>query len=252
LGLLSGFEPDIQSEPVGDVGLLVEVNSREQGGFIMRSMLSLGAILAIAPLAMPGATILNFDSVALSAGACTDASAYLASFGITFAPVTPGATSIICNAVGSAVTPSSGSNIFYVVPPVTNQNVSYDLLFGTPLVGLSFTRTTVNPLAGVPPWNAFAYDASNTLLSSVGEGFRFPGPTAQVFTLNGPGITRLHVDAFNSIGTTFNHPPIDDFTMTTAPEANTCVLLGMALAGLGMRRLRPRCSNHSPRPFKSI
>ena len=61
-----------------------------------------GAVLALAPLGSGAAPVtLNFASVTLPPGGCIDASAYLASFGITFIPVSLGATAQICSAAGA-------------------------------------------------------------------------------------------------------------------------------------------------------
>jgi hypothetical protein len=187
---------------------------------------------AITSLGVFGAPItLTFDSVSLAPGACGSATSYLGSFGITFVAGTPGASGVICNQAfaGSATNPSSSPNVFFGVPLVTNHDVSYDLLFSTPLAELSFVRTEIITSAGVPAWNAYAYNSANALLDSVGQGF-LVGSAAQTFTLVGNGITRLHVDAFNSIGTTFNHPPLDNLTLTPAPELSTWMLSGSMLA----------------------
>jgi hypothetical protein len=160
---------------------------------------------------------LNFDSITLAAGSCTDASAYLATFGITFVPVSPGAASIICNESGTSSIPSSSPNDFYVVPSVTNTDVSADLLFTVPVRQVQLTRATVSPSTANPPWDACAYDTLNNLLGCVSEPEAFPGPVAKIFTLAGPGITRLHFDGFNHVGVTRNFPPIDDMVLTIGP-----------------------------------
>lgn len=193
-------------------------------------------ILALAPFGSPRAEIitLDFDSVVVSQDACVDASPYLASFGITFAPVSAGASSLICNVTGSWATPSSPPNMFTVAPPNTNTDVSGDLLFSTALAQLSFTRGGFS--SGIPPWDAMAYDASGNLLSSVREAHLI-GQPAKSFTLTGPGITRVHFDAFNSMGTSTNFPPLDDMLMSV-PEPAALVLLGLGLASLAALRRR--------------
>jgi hypothetical protein len=67
--------------------------------------------------------------------------------------------------------------------------MSYELRFEEPLTELSFIRTTVPSHTSLPPWSAYAYNASNALLSSIVEPPRYPGPPAATFRLAGPGIT---------------------------------------------------------------
>lgn len=205
--------------------------------------LCLVAVLGTIPTGTAGAAsiTLDFDSVPLSPGSCADASSYLNSFGVTFVAVSPGAMSIICNSVGTSVTPSSPNNVFFVQPAVTNTDESYDLLFSTPLTEISFTRATVDPATALPAWNAFAFDASDNLLDSVTQPLLFPGPPAASFTLTGMGITRLRIDAFNSAHVTFNHPPFDDLILVTpatseVAEPGSLLLLGSGILAAGLRR----------------
>ena len=164
------------------------------------------------------ATTLTFDSVTLSAGTCADATTYLASFGIKFVQISGGASPIICNSTGTAVTPTSSPNVFFGSPVETNTDESFDLVFSTPVDHLSFSRATAASNTTVPQWGATAFDASNNELSRVGEDRIFAQPE-RTFTLAGPGIVRLRFEAFNSGRATFNFPPIDDLTLiTTASE----------------------------------
>lgn len=208
----------------------------------MRNTIWFAALVAMtaARAAEPSTMTLDFDSVVLGPGACTDASSYLGSFGISFVPVSLGATGEICNVVGSPITPTSGTNVFFGLPPVTNTNVSYELLFATPQPELSFFRAGVAPHTSMPGWNAFAFDAFNNLLSSIVEPSLFPGPGAALFTLNGPGIVRVRVDAFNSAARTYNHPPFDDMVVEVAavPEPRFLLLLGPAVLWVLFRSLR--------------
>jgi hypothetical protein len=178
-------------------------------------LLNVCLVLAAASSVLAQTTVINFDGPNPPGGDCVDAAAYLASYGITFVPISSGATSIICDTAGTAAVPASPPNVFYTVPPVTNTDVSYELRFSTPLTQFAFTRAAIDPVTAIPPWSAFAYDAAGTLLSSIAEPLRYPGPPAAVFTMPGPGITRVRINAFNSAHVTFNHPPFDNMILTT-------------------------------------
>src|SRR5258708_12526121 len=193
---------------------------------IMRTLRSfsvvLGTLLVVIPWNSSDAqtVTLDFASVTLPPGGCTDASAYLATFGITFVPVSSGASAQICNATGSAIFPTSSPNFFFIGPSVTNTDVSGNLVFATAVSQITIGTTAVNPVTSVPAWDALVYDSSNTLLNSVSEPSLYPGPGALSFTLNGTGITRIHFDAFNSADRTFNAPPIDHITLTENCQVN--------------------------------
>jgi hypothetical protein len=191
----------------------------------MRAIVLLTVIVAtLSSDQLQAQAVIDFDAVSVTSGQCTGASAYLASFGISFVPVTSGAIGIICNATGTAAIAASAPNVFYGAPPVTNTDVSYDLMFSAPVEELRFTRAAISPLTAIPAWSASAYDDAGTLLSSVAQGLRYPGPPAESFTLTGPGITRVRVNAYNSAHVTFNHPPFDDVVVTlTAQTGPTLV-----------------------------
>jgi hypothetical protein len=158
--------------------------------------------------------VLDFDSVSAPSGGCVDGGSYLSAHGITFVSISGGASPVICESSGTATTPTSPPNVFYAIPAVTNTNESYDLVFSIPLVSLTFTRSTINPVTALPPWRIDAYDAAGNVLSSFAKpGVQFPGPPAEVVTLAGPGIKRVRVQAFNSAHVTYNHPPFDDLTL---------------------------------------
>lgn len=160
-------------------------------------------------------SVLNFDSISIGAGQATDATAYLASFGITFVSVSGGAAPRVYNVSGSSVTASSPPNVFAADPASTNTDESYDLVFSTPVNQVTFIRSAVASSTALPPWSVTAYSASSAVLSSVvRSSVQFPGPPAETITLTGPGIVRLRWTASNSAHVTYNHPPIDDLVLT--------------------------------------
>jgi hypothetical protein len=189
---------------------------------------------ALPQRAQAASVTLDFDAIALAADTCADATGYLASFGVTFATVSGGATPAICDVVGSVVTPVSGDNVFYGLPGQTNTNESYDLFFATALTQLEFTVATVAPHTSLPAWNAFAYDALDNLLDSIAMPSQFPGPPAAAFNLTGPGIARVRIEAFNAAAQTFNHPPFDDMVLTTTDAATVPEPASLALLGSGL------------------
>jgi len=171
----------------------------------------LAALFALRAETLSAQTI-TFDTVSVSPGSCADATAYLASFGVTFVPVSTGASGTICNVAGTEITPASGANVFFGNPAATNNPVSYDLRFGQPLRQLTFTRVSVSGGISLPAWRATAYGASDQVLSSIDQGRLFPGPPEAMFALVGPGITRVRFEAFAQ--STYNHPPFDDLVMS--------------------------------------
>ena len=199
-----------------------------------------------APLVTAGSITLNFDSVPLAAGASVDASSYLSSFGITVTAVSAGASSRIANIVGSVTIPVSGSNAIAWGPPVTNNDASINLNFATALLQFTFTRAAMTQGTANPAWTMTAFDAANNQLSTISQPLLItPGQTT--FTLTGPGITRIRLDAFNSAHVTLNSPYLDDFILTTAdagvPEPSTMVLMaaGLSILGVARKRIGRKC-----------
>ena len=153
-----------------------------------------------------GTVMLNFDSI--SAGAnCTDATTYLAQFGITLSGITPGSTVGIVNSAatynGQATQAASMPNVLTQCGSA-GQALSYTMNFPVALDHLTFTRPLLlTGPSGIthPQWSAHALDAIGHELATVGEALisSFSDVPAQIFTLNGPGIRAIRFDsnAFN-------------------------------------------------------
>jgi hypothetical protein len=177
---------------------------------------------------------LNFDTdsmgnpISIPSLQTVDATSYLSSFGVTFVPITPGATPVIQNATPSgpgeaAAIPVSAPNIFAVnsAPGQSNASLSYELQFCSPLNQVSFYRTCIISISTGPAWTASALNAQGQIVDSASEGVTL-GPAARLITLKGAGITALRIDAENQ-SSTFTDPPIDNLTL---------VPFGQSLGGL--------------------
>jgi hypothetical protein len=148
---------------------------------------------------------LDFSS---ATGGCVDASTYLNSFNISFMAISSGATAQICGPSAPAIP----TGYFFIGPPVTNTPVSGELDFSTPASQITITTVDVDPRTSVPAWDVLAYDAAGNLLISISEPALFPGHAVSV-PLNVSEVTRLHFDAFNTGGQTYNFPPISQITL---------------------------------------
>lgn len=191
---------------------------------------------------------INFDSVNAENGD-VDATAYLASYGVTLTNVSnPGTVHIISdnNFYGSGVVIASSPHNFLMQNVGGSPNgISYTLNFSTGLTSLSFTRIAIPSFSAVAQWTATAYDGS-TALGSVGENFSFGLTGAHTYTLSwlGMDITSLTITAngFNFAG--ISSAPLDDFIGTPAatPDAgSTLPLLGFASLGLVALRRKLGC-----------
>ena len=153
-----------------------------------------------------GTVMLNFDSISTGAN-CTDATPYLAQFGITLSGITPGSTVGIVNSAathnGQATQAASMPNVLTQCGSA-GQALSYMMNFPVALDHLTFTRPLLlTGPSGIthPQWSAHALDATGHELAAVGEALisSFSDVPAQIFTLNGPGIRAIRFDsnAFN-------------------------------------------------------
>lgn len=158
--------------------------------------------------------VVHFDSVATPAlpsvpcSTRSDASNYLAGFGITFVSVVGDAYPQVCNASGTVVTPASPPNFFHPWVVRVVDTAAYDLVFSTPLTSIRFIRSAISGGA-YGAWSAHAYNASNVVLSTVSEPAQ-PPSAAQSYVLNGPGIVRLRVQ----FSTNAFPPFFDDLVLT--------------------------------------
>jgi hypothetical protein len=183
--------------------------------------------LALTSMSVSAQTIyMNFDSV--NAGSGVDATAYLASFGVTLTNVSnPGSVHIKndTNFYGSgAVFASSPHNFLIQEVGGSPPGVSYTLVFGTPLQNLSFTRCAVGNYVETPVWTATAY-AGSTAVGSVGVCCidSDTGQAAKTYTLTGPGITSLTITGNGENSAAMASAPLDDFYMT--PETPGAVII---------------------------
>jgi hypothetical protein len=201
-----------------------------------------GVVLLVSTLGQAATITLNFDSVAVAAGNCTDGTGYLNSFGITLSGVTPGASVLIC-AQGSPNLPIATSPPNYFNESHGNSPETMTLNFPTPLSSISFFRTGMT-FDSKPQWSAEALNAQGVIVSMVGEPLTATGAViaAQQFALSGPNITALRIDSDNHAFTNLSGVPIDDLTLVTqpatTPEPGTVFLLSSGLLVLLIARRR--------------
>lgn len=205
------------------------------------------AILGTSLLTTNGAyanlVTINFDSVAVAPATSLSGApvtSYLAGYGVTLSGMLPGETANIYNASTTPwmATPSS-PNVFIVggINPIDTVTLN----FATPVDNFSFDR--VGNIAAYSPsgtikgsWFATAYNASNVILGSVGEGLisTYSDVPTQTFSLAFQGI--YHIDftgnSYNFAGT--NMPVLDNLTFTSSPVPVPAAawLLGSGLLGL--------------------
>jgi len=195
---------------------------------------------AVALLAMlvtaRGQIYLNLNSVDASAGP-VDATALLASYGITLSGVSPsGGDPLILNVNQSSyysdgITPDSPPN--FLLQQTSYDGESYTLNFSTPLSELQFSLCAIVDDAATPIWSATAYEG-DTELGSVGATYidEDTGTSAQTFTFTGSGIISLTVYGNAEDFAAYYSAPLDDFYLTPVPEPTTLALAG--LSGLSL------------------
>lgn len=210
---------------------------------LMRLALAFLLIFAFLNQAAYAFTI-NFDSVEASAEGI-DATSYLAGFGITLSNVTSGTgVYIIKNTDSDWTNPSSLPN--YIAQRGSNDPVSYTLTFATPLADSGFTRTEYYCATGIayPEWWVQAFNESGVGGTAVHEFAHSVWGTepAKVYSLTVPSgyIKSVVVSSDNHHFAAFNAVLLDDFQGTPVPAPSTVLLLGSALAALGVLRARRR------------
>jgi hypothetical protein len=194
---------------------------------IIRSVLVMCATaISLRPVAGANSVIyVNFDSVPTTANTAVNATAYLASFGIGLANVSPPGSVYIVNQESYCcyyVFASSPPNLLDGGYGVGTRFSSYTLVFPTPLQSLSFTRCAYGSVA-TPSWTATAYAGSQAVdsVSVCCLNSDYSDPGAHTYLLNGPGITSLTItaDGYNFAG--INSPPLDDFYLTVTDNSPT-------------------------------
>jgi hypothetical protein len=131
-------------------------------------------VLAAVPAARAQNVNITFDDLSLDGGSISGIAVnnYFATYGITLANLTPGATPYIRDTGPSpwAAVPSS-PNVFSISGPTPFGN-SFDMVFDGPISNFSFSRRG-NLAAFSPsgssngPWSATAYDSAHNALGSV-------------------------------------------------------------------------------------
>ena len=177
----------------------------------------------------PGVTTIDFEALDANAGEVTGItlSNYLSSYGVTLSNVTAGSRLVVNSdahiSSGTATKASSGNNLFTQVG--VNGFTSYKLCFAQSYATVSFTRTRlIGGTHGVinPSWRAVALDSSGTELGSVGEDqtTSYADVSAQVYTLFGPNIAAVRIDADNHNFAQFNSVLLDDLVLSANSTGN--------------------------------
>lgn len=190
-------------------------------------------------------TVVNFDSVNANT-VQVDATAYLASYGITESPLIAGSGFNITSDgyIGAGVAfASSAPNFVDAGGPNSNSVV---LTFSTPLTSLSFTRieeTGSGAGNSFGAWSAEVFSGATQIGSAGAAGYSIFNNNinpAQTYTFTGAGITSIEFDGNDYIGNTPFYGSrgilMDDLTFTAVPEPATLTLAG--LGGLSLMLFR--------------
>jgi hypothetical protein len=185
---------------------------------------------------------MNFDAVNAAAGP-VDATAYLASFGITLTNVSVPGSILIFNDTnyygGGAIYASSLPNFLLQNVGGSPNGISFTMLFRTPLQSLTFTRPRIDNNAATPQWTATAYTGANAI-GSVGVCCVNSdlGQPDHVYSFSNPqgaeGITSLTITANGENFTAISSVPLDDFYMVPAAQVVSSIAVPTGYGGLAI------------------
>lgn len=207
------------------------------------------AVALLSQSAHAATVVMDFDSLDTSGGSITGAPVtnYLASYGVTASNLTSGSSLYVAPATANYLVAPSSPNIFTLWGPDANGN-SFTLNFSNQVSDFSLTRTgflgAYSPSGNVlGDWTATAYNASNGVLGSIGEGMiaSYSDIPMQTFTLGYQGISSITFSANAHGWAGVQMPMMDNLTFTTMtpvpePETYAMLLAGLGLLGFTARR----------------
>ena len=213
--------------------------------------------LALINVSSPGeahAAIINFDSIsALGAGGNGVGGAtlndYLNGFGLSLTGITAGTQVIVLDVrnIYPGLEPVIAPSPFNVIAQSgSNFAVSYTLQSSQLLNSVSFTRPAIRSGAtgiALPQWSVDILNPQSSVIGTVGESSRsiFSDVTSQTFTLNGPDISAIRVNANGFNFAALGSMPLDNFNITAVPEPCSFASIGvLSLFCIGNCMLRRR------------